>query len=410
MFKLILFNVLKHKFLFLLIGIVVALFCFYLVLGMNTVFSVSDSLRGAVADNLTGHMIITSNKVKQFDMIAMKGEKQIVPLEQWEELLEFLRDKEYIDNASPRLRWRAEIHSDYNMGYFIMVGVDPESEPDLLPARGLDEGDWLETSQDMLMYYRHMDQLNANQGEELGVMIPTVDGYLNADMLTMKGVLEYDDMSFYMDLCRYAFLPLDHLNELITTKEKTAGEIMIRINDFSKIESMKKDIAEKFGDNYRYIEPQDSSPLINGIYTLSYFIVYFVAFLLLIMVYLCSSFIVSVSLEARRKEIGIYQALGVQKWRIGMLFGGEFLTVMLSFGLIGILVGLYFMMGLSKDGISATIIPLKLIFGRSILYIQNKPETVLVTIGFLLAAFLGNIINAIMKLSKLKPIEIMKDL
>ena len=50
MLKLILSNVVKHKLLYILIGLVVALLSFYVVIGLDTVFSVSNSLERAIAE------------------------------------------------------------------------------------------------------------------------------------------------------------------------------------------------------------------------------------------------------------------------------------------------------------------------------------------------------------------------
>ena len=87
MFKTIIDNIFKHKFLFILIGVMVVLLCFYLMIGLNTVFSVSESLKRAVSENMTGDVIIASGKAKYLDVITKDGEKKITPLEKWEELL-----------------------------------------------------------------------------------------------------------------------------------------------------------------------------------------------------------------------------------------------------------------------------------------------------------------------------------
>jgi ABC-type lipoprotein release transport system permease subunit len=173
---------------------------------------------------------------------------------------------------------------------------------------------------------------------------------------------------------------------------------------------LQADIVKAFGATYQFILPEDAANIIRSIYRLTFFTLFFVAFLLLMMVYLCSSFLVSLSIETRRQEIGIYQAMGVRKWRIALLFGGEFLLAMFIFGAIGIALGIYTMAGVSRTGIEATIIPLHLIFGRSVLLIQNHPETFLLIIGILIVAFAGNVLNAVTKLNKLDPVEVMREL
>lgn len=384
--------------------------CFYLIVGMNAVFSISKSLKQAVADNMTGDLIITSKKATRIDIMTKDGEKNIIPLEKWQELLQFVQSQDYVDTAAPRLRIRGYLQSIYNILPIIITGVDPVSEPKLLPHRIMNDGQWLSKSNEINVYYRHSDYLNVNKNDTLGIMINTVDGYANFDTAKLVGILDYKDLDFYMEYSFFGFVELNYLNSLLMTKEKTVGELFINLKDKKAVNRLQKAIVGKFGDTYRFIEPENSASLINGIYKLTYFIVYFVAFLLLIMVYLCSSFLVSLSIETRRQEIGIYQALGVKKWRIGLLFGGEFLVVMFMFGLIGTLLGLYFMQGISQNGIEASIIPLRLIFGRPILFIQNHFESFLIVLLILLVAFIGNVVNAISRLSKLDPVEVMREL
>jgi ABC-type antimicrobial peptide transport system permease subunit len=203
---------------------------------------------------------------------------------------------------------------------------------------------------------------------------------------------------------------LDYLNSLLMTKQKTAGEIFVALKDIKNLEEMQRDIALEFGKSYRYILPQDSSNIVRGIYLLTQFSVWFVAILLIVMVYLCSSFLVNISIETRRQEIGIYQALGVKKWRIGLLFGGEFLFVLSVFGVIGITLGWIAVGSLSVNGIEASIIPLQLIFGRSELFVQSYPAAFMILCGILFITFLGSVLNAVIKLARLDPVEVMREL
>ncbi|MGA2140984.1 MAG: FtsX-like permease family protein [Brevinematales bacterium] len=410
MFKLIIYNIFKHKFLFILIGLMVVLLCFYLMIGLNTVFSVSESLKRAVAENMTGDVIIASGKAKYLDVITKDGEKKIVPLEKWEEVLAFLRGKDYVRNASPRLRVWGLVKSDLNETPMIITGVDPDSEEGLLPNRTLESGRWVKTSNEIAMYYRHSDYLSTTNGAVLSIAVMTVDGYENFDTNRLVGIFDYKDLSFYTEFSFYGLVSLDYLNSLLMTHEKTASEIFVSLKNAGDLGRMKRDVLNQFGNNYRFILPQDSSNLVNGIYLLTQFSVWFVALLLILMVYLCSSFLVNISIETRRQEIGIYQALGVKKWRIALLFGGEFLCVLVLFAIIGISLGAMVVAGMQSDGIEATIIPLQLIFGRQVLYVRSYPGTVLVLCGILFLTFLGSVLTAVIKLSKLDPVEVMREL
>lgn len=410
MFKLIIHNVLKHWILFILIGFMVILLCFYLLIGLNTIFSISESLSNAVAKNMAGDVIIASKQAKFLDVITKDGEKKIIPLSDADQLLKFLREKKYVKNASPRLRVWGIVKSDYNEIPMILTGVDPKSEKYLLPNRLLISGRWLTNDNEIMMYYRHSDLLSISKGAVVGIGVLTVDGYQNFDTNTLVGVVDYTDLSYYSEFAYFGFVSISYLNKLLMTSKPEVSEIFISLNNPRDKRLMYKDIQSKFGDKYKYILPQESSNLVNGIYTLSQFVVWFVALLLIILIYLCSSFLVNISIETRRQEIGIYQALGVQKWRIGYLFAGEFLFVMVLFSIVGSIIGLTTLSFLAKKGIEATIIPLQLIFGRSVLNIKIYPITIGILLLVLFISFLGSVLSAIKKLSKLDPVEIMREL
>jgi len=376
---------------------------------MNTVFSVSTSLKRAMVENMTGDLIIVSSGVKRIDVITKDGEKKIIPLEDWESILNFVRSREEVVNASPRLRVWGRVKSELNEIPMIITGVDPSSEPELLPGRKLEVGRWIKATNEIMMYYRHADYLSITNNAELGITVQTVDGYINYDVVKLVGIIDYKELSCYTEFALYGFVSIDYLNMLLMEKEKTVGEILVRLKDENSLKKLEEAIEKQFPGRCRFILPENSANLVNGIYNLTFFMVFFVALLLMIMVYLCSSFLVNLSIETRRQEIGIYQALGVKKWRIGMLFGGEFLLTMIVAGLIGTSLGLYVMKGISSNGIEATIIPLRLVFGRSRLFIQNDPRTFIIIIVVLILAFLGSTLNAILKLTKFAPVEIMRE-
>lgn len=410
MWKLIIYNVYKHKFVFYLIGATVLLSSFYLVIGLNTVFSVNRSLIDAVADNMTGDVIIVPREVNRIDIITKDGEKKLINLPRHEELLKYLNGLDYVLAAAPRLRIRGVVRSEDNILPMVIHGIDPEAEKKLLPNRTLESGRWLEKNGEMMLYYRHSDRLSVKLGDKLGINVETLDGYTNFDVADLVGIVDYKDVNFYSEVAFMGYISLDFLNQLLTSDENYVGDIYIRLKKGESVGRLQNDIHSKFGDLYNYVEPQDSAYLIQGIYRLTGFSIYFIAFLLLFMVYLSSSLLVNLSIETRRQEIGIYMALGVPVWRIGILFGGELFIVMIIFGILGTSLAISAMNTLFSSGIEAVIIPLQLIFGRYEVFIVNHMETYISVIALLAIVLLGTTVSAIYKLSKQSPVEIMRDL
>jgi ABC-type lipoprotein release transport system permease subunit len=410
MIKLVFANVLKHKILFLLIGAVITLFTFYLILSMDTVFSVTKSLSGAVASNLSGDAVVIPGGEKRYDLLFKQGEKEFVFLDDSQSVLKYCAGLPYVDTATPRLRVRGFIQSDKNTMGMFLVGVNPGEALKLLPGRYVDDGRWLENAKEAVLYFRHADRLSVRVNDYLGIMVPTVDHYSNYKEATVVGTVDYRDVEVYSEVAYFVFIDIGYLNELIGNTENKAGEICVRFGKNGSIGRFNNDLHKRFGNLYRVISPSESSPIISGISLMTMFTAYAVSIILLLLVYLCSSFIITLSIETRRKEIGIYQAMGVKKWRIGVLFGGEFCIVMAAFGITGVLAAAAFMSSIAGTGIEASIFPLKLIFGTQKLIIHNSIAAIVITVGALFFSFLLNTATAILKLARLNPVEVMREL
>lgn len=410
MLKLILNNVLKHKLLYVLIGLVVMLLSFYVVIGFNSMFSISESLERAIARNMSGDLIITAPQVGSFEMISRSGSMRLQSLGRWEEVLAYARSRDYVAAAAPRLRVPAMLRSRDNYLPVILTGVDPRAEPGLLPGRKLDEGDWVSGPGQVNLYYRHADYLSAAVGDRLGVTVTTRTGYSRFDTAVLTGNLDYADIDYYSEFAYYGFVDLGALNSLLMNEKPLATEILVRFGPGGSPARLERELAAAFGDSLAYVLPRDSSTLVRGIYQLTRFIIFFVMAILFAMVYLCSSFIINLSIESRSREIGIYQAMGVRRWKIGLLFSGEFLVVMLLFALAGSGLAAWVMRGLSSQGITASIIPLHLVFGRSVLYIKDALRTYALTFLILFLAFAGNAGTALFRMGRLEMAEIGRDL
>jgi ABC-type lipoprotein release transport system permease subunit len=408
--RLIFNNLLKHKLLYVLIGLVVMLLAFYVVIGFNAVFSISASLERAIAENMTGDLIITSAKAGRLDVITGSGQREEAPIEAWREVLAFARGREYVATAAPRLRVPALLKSENNYLPIVLTGVDPESDRELLPRRKLDEGEWVSGPGRLNLYYRHADYLSASVGDLLGVTVTTKGGYGRFETLRLVGNLDYGDIDYYSEFAYHGFVSLDYLNKLVMNESPLVSEIHVRLGAGGSVARLEKELRQSFGDSLRFVLPRDSSRLVQGIYKLTRFIIFFVMAILFAMVYLCSSFIINLSIESRSREIGIYQAMGVRRWKIGLLFSGEFLVVMLLFALLGSSAAAWVMHGLSARGIAATIIPLHLVFGRSVLYIGDGLRTYLLTFLVLFLAFAGNAGTALFRMGQLEPAEIGREL
>jgi len=409
MVKLILDSIYRQKLLFILIGIIMAVFSIYLILGLNTAFSVTGSLKAAIRDNLSGDCILTSSEMDYLDYIGKSGEGDLINIKDSSGVVSFLNSLEGVEEAFPRLRISGQGISEKNDMGLVVIGVSSEENLASLPGRFLREGQWLSEENQSLLYYRHADELNVKTGEYLGIRIPTLDGYTASVPTVLTGQLGFKELGFYLDYCNHVFVPVESLSQWIGSPDVLTSEILIMLKSGVSLNTLRKALEDKYPGRYSLWKPQDVSSLFSGIYLLVFFSIFLVAGLMLFFVFLTSSFLVSVTIETRRKEIGIYQAMGVSLYRISLLIGGEVASAALLFGVGGTLISLLLMKSLSYQGIHALIIPLKMIFGRPVLFISNYGMTFLLLFLFLFVGVLLAMFNGLLKLSKLDPIDVLRE-
>lgn len=412
--RLILKNIYNHKFIYSLMGLLIVILNFYLIIGINVISTISESLRDAVTDNLSGHMILTSSKRLHYDIITKNQTNELFHLEPWQEMIAFLESKEYVATASPRMAVWGALLSDYNTLPVLLIGIDFEKEKELLPGRFIMEGNWINGLNDIMMYYRHSDRLNIDIHREkdrlVGLKLHTIENYERYETVNLTGTLDYRGLEYYTEFSLFCFLPLTTLNNFIRTPKFTVEDIFVRLKSKHFLPILRKQLKERWNDQFKIILPQNSAPLINGVYTIARFATFAIGFLLFLMVFFCSSFLIHINIDTRRKEIGIYRSIGVKKSRLGIMYCGEILFVTLFFGLMGIIMGNFVINSLANKGIDATIVPLNLIFGQSVLFIKHYIYSYIAVGGFLLISVIGNTLNAIIRLGNYNPVEILREL
>ncbi len=402
-------SVLRHKVTFSLLGAVFFLFSFYLVVGSNVFSSISSSLEDAVAANMSGDLIIADKGAARIDLITMDGEKKILALPRWKELLSYLDGRREVRAAAPRLRVRGRMLSELNSAPIILIGVDPRREERLLPGRHVDEGAWLSGPGETCLYFRHSDYLSAGVGDSLGVSVQTLAGYDHFDRVSLTGTLDYDALEYYAEFAPFAFVDLGYLNGLLQTRESIVGEVFVALREGEGRASLETAIRAKFGDAYSFVPPGLSSKLVAAVSRLTLFCLLFVAAVLLVMVFASSVFLVAATIESRRQEIGVYQAMGITDARIGLLFAGELMLVISIAAAIGAASGLWFLANPLKEGIRATILPLHLIFGRDLLLIQADWKSAFQVLAVLALVFAGNALLVVRSLGRMDAVDLLRD-
>ncbi|NPV38218.1 MAG: ABC transporter permease [Brevinematales bacterium] len=373
MWRMLLFNIRKHWVMFSLLGVLVMILMFYLLVGLNVMFSLSQSLFFSSRESLVPDMIIVSAEKRSLDIFTLEGEQGFFPLPAGEKLLLFLDTNGLVEKAVPRIRKWAWVSSPRNEGYIVLTGVDPQREKAFFPERRLQRGVWWGSSQDLLLYYRHADFLAMEEKEEAGVGIMNTNGYIVYDTVRLAGLLDYGTMDVYAEFALYGFLPIETMRRLLGVDPEAMEEIWVRLHQPEKWKVLSQMIQKEFGSGYRIIPLKQASSLLSGVFQLIRVMMGSVMLVLLVLVYVCSSFLVRVFVNHRLKEVAIYHAMGIPQWRVVLLFGWEFLTVILFWGGIGYWSGYQVMKRLFSTPIEASLLPLQFLAGRNVLRFDFFP-------------------------------------
>ena len=99
-----------------------------------------------------------------------------------------------------------------------LIGVDLLPEKKLLPGRTIDSGRWLAEDNEINIYYRHSDVLSIEDGEQTGITVNTINGYINFDTAKLTGRFDYKGLDYYNEYAVNGFVTLEFLNKMILSE------------------------------------------------------------------------------------------------------------------------------------------------------------------------------------------------
>jgi len=413
MLKLIINNIKSHLLPYALSASVTAFLTFYLVICFNTLLSITQSLRVAVSDNMSGHFVVVPQGQAGIEMIDTSAELKNTAIPEWKKLMDWLDAHDLVAAASPRITMNGNVRSRHNLVAVQIHGVDWTREALLLPGRTIEAGDEPSEDGNIAMYYRHADTLSADIDDPLGLVWFDSEGYRRFSPGVLRTRFEYDALSYYHEYAAAAFVPVNWLKNLMQSESgKTAiNRIHIRLHNPEHAGKFKKEFTRKWGHLAAVlISAEDTSRLVRGIGMLTLVLALLVAGILIILALVSSAFAASLLLESRRVEIGVYQAIGVSQNRIAGLIAGEFFLASLAAALIGVVASFPVMNMISSTGIRATIAPLYLVFGRPLLTISSNPWTPVFTVLLLTITFMCTVGYAVIRLGKIQAVEVLRDI
>lgn len=326
----------KKRYILMVIGFSVSFAIITLSIGISQ--GVLQELQDKAGRYFGGHITITGYK---------RGINQQLP--EWEDIsLLLLESPLPIKKASPRTICYNGEGTLYYLGEKVsqrrLVGLDFKNEQDLFEKLYLEEGSLEGLLQPgaptILISSKIAERLSCHAGDEITLLILTVQGQYNTVPLRIAGIYQETSLFAYS-----SYLDRQTLNTIIGVEKDFATDLALYVNTDSTLNSTAIAVQRILSTKYpfahffasreerdihltqfpnddtlailtQYGQLKEIKQIIDAFAIANYTII--VAMLVILYVGLSNTY--KVLLNERRKEIGLMRALGTQKIQIGLIF------------------------------------------------------------------------------------------
>ena len=273
-----------------------------------------------------------------------------VPVENYGDIIELLKNNEEIKLATGRIKFGAIININDENETGLGMGIVPEDEREILNLQNsLIKGQYFTGKDDETIIGRELvSSLNLDIGDTITVIVSTAYNSLNAANLRIIGIC--DLLNYNMN--RIFFVPLTKTQDLLDMYDNVT-EILIFTDDYKKTDEIINTIKAipEISENYDVLNWLEAGSL-ETYYPLVQVMIYVFQgiFLLLAAIVIVNTILMSVF--ERTWEIGIINAVGMKGKQILLLLLFEALMIGIIGGIVGIFVGSGFSYLLEVKGIT----------------------------------------------------------
>lgn len=395
-------NLWRRKIRTLLLGISLSVITIIGILFLGYSQGVSKQMIGGAIDNYLGTVLIYDSASKQ-DVL-------------WPESLSSFYSSKIIKELSSRnelsvrkqYRVKAFTYSANNQQSILIIGAEEKYKNKIQIKIGSN----LDGANQILISSKTARNLGVEINDTIACEVVTQDGRRNFDYLQVVGIYQIIGLSDIMS-SHMAIATINTVQTLMNESEDMVTELVInkngRITDESLF-SFVNSIVNKKNSSLKVIDWKHYGSILLAIATtniVSIWVLWGIT-MAIVAVFLFDTLLSIV--EERKKEYGIMMSMGLKLWQMTCIFMGEIMMLSLYFILPGILIGGLLVNVFRKLGIPINNEAIKSIIGGFDKLYPSINTSSLVISFLLLIAFINMVsFFAILKIVKLKPIEVLKN-
>lgn len=255
-----------------------------------------------------------------------------------------------VEAYSKRVFASGILSSANNSSGVLIYGINPGEEAKVsIIKSSIIEGKYLGTGKrEILLGKKLAEKLGVEVGDKVVAMANTLSGNIGSDVFRVTGIFqtsssEYDKMAIY--------IPAGTEQEMLGLGDKY-HEFAIITKNYKKVNSIKKIIESKLGNNYEVLSYRDLLPMLiyqMDLYKESMMILNIIIGLALIFG-IVNTMLMSVF--ERIREFGVLMAIGMKVSRLYLMILLEALSIGILGSLLGLLLGLLLDIPLAHSGIN----------------------------------------------------------
>lgn len=400
-------NLMRHRYRTFLTGAIISIIAFIFVFGLSVSEGISEGLIEKIIRLNTGHVIITSIENKNSsDESAENVSWDKQKIENVSDIENELIKYGEVNKIARRLKITGIVASDIKTGPCIIVGIEPDKEPELLLSDlEVKEGEFLPLDKkDNSIYISSTiaEVYNAGVGDNLTLICQTENYASNSIDFKVCGIFKESSWKEY-----YSYVYLSDAQSLAGIEENTITHLKVTLDRREDSEYIAKKINENIGNSYGIYarDWRTASEMLLGTVMIMEVSVYGMCVILFFLIGAILINNISMAIHERTNEIGILMAMGMTGKGIYSLFLWETFILSSIFIFVGELIGCILSVVLGNIGIPAFTEVLKLSFGADYTYPILRPEFVILSAGIILLLSILLTIIPIKKAVKLDPAE-----
>ncbi|MGD8914460.1 MAG: ABC transporter permease [Candidatus Thiodiazotropha sp.] len=235
-----------------------------------------------------------------------------------------------------------------------VMAADPEQETWVTSMdQRVTEGVWLRPgmSQDLILGHTIAQNLGANLGDRVMLMVQRLNGEMISDVFFLRGILETGAPQIDRSL---ALITLNSAQDWLQMGDSIT-DIVIRADKHDNTDTLYRLFAQQLSEQkYEIMRWQELDPMVKQWLEFSdaYGFVILLVVIILVLIEILNTMLIS--LHERQKELGLIVAIGTARSQLFFMLLFEAVMLIFIGAILGYMVGSLFVYSLAENGIDLT--------------------------------------------------------